>query len=156
MNPAPEFHIDKDLTLRMRRQSEAAAVFAMIDANRKFLGEWLPWPAHVTSLVGVSDHISKTQKGWREGTSLGLGIFLRGRFVGMCGYNRIDTKTRCGTIGYWLAESAQGKGIMTRAVKSLVTYGFQTLGLQEIKIDVAEGNVKSQESRGKCEKPRDL
>jgi len=35
-------------------------------------------------------------------------------------------------LGYWLAESYWGKGIMTEAVKQMVDYGFKTFEIERI------------------------
>ena len=46
-------------------------------------------------------------------------------------------------IGYWLSEKAQGKGIMTRAVKKLIAFAFEERGMNRIVIKCAVGNTKS-------------
>ena len=44
---------------------------------------------------------------------------------------------------YWLAESHNGKGIMTMAVRTLVDIGFVEYHLQRIEIRCATGNLRS-------------
>jgi ribosomal-protein-serine acetyltransferase len=46
-------------------------------------------------------------------------------------------------IGYWLAEDQQGNGVMTRACRALVSYGFDTLQLHRVEIRCATGNERS-------------
>jgi ribosomal-protein-serine acetyltransferase len=46
-------------------------------------------------------------------------------------------------IGYWLDKDTQGKGIITRATTTLVTYAFQEYGLNKVEIHAAVGNKKS-------------
>jgi ribosomal-protein-serine acetyltransferase len=43
-------------------------------------------------------------------------------------------------MGYWLAKSQTGRGIMTAAVKALIAEGFENLGLNRIQARVATGN----------------
>ena len=68
---------------------------------------------------------------------------MRGQWVGSVGFHYWDKKNRKDTIGYWLAEGFQGKGIMTDAVKALMKYGFETMNLNRIEILCAVENNKS-------------
>ncbi|WP_377954695.1 GNAT family N-acetyltransferase [Arthrobacter sp. NPDC057013] len=63
--------------------------------------------------------------------------------VGTIGFNDINKTNKIGTIGYWLGENFQGKGIMSKAFKSVIDYGFKDLGLNKIEVSVAVGNKKS-------------
>jgi len=47
-------------------------------------------------------------------------------------------------MGYWLARSQTGRGLMTAAVKALISQGFQQLELNRIQARVATGNYPSQ------------
>jgi ribosomal-protein-serine acetyltransferase len=59
------------------------------------------------------------------------------------GFNRIDRLERIGYIGYWLAQSHRGKGIMTESCRSLINYGFNTLKLNRVVIACATANQRS-------------
>jgi ribosomal-protein-serine acetyltransferase len=77
------------------------------------------------------------------------GIFLEKELVGTCGYHPISLGSKEATIGYWLAKSASGKGLVTRATRILIDHGFNVLGLSKINIPVAVGNIPS---RAVCER----
>lgn len=47
------------------------------------------------------------------------------------------------SIGYWLGERYQGKGIMTKSCKSFIEYAFKELNLNKIEIRCAEQNFRS-------------
>jgi ribosomal-protein-serine acetyltransferase len=47
-------------------------------------------------------------------------------------------------MGYWLAKSQTGRGLMTAAVRALIAEGFQLLDLNRIQARVATGNYPSQ------------
>jgi len=59
------------------------------------------------------------------------------------GYNQIDWQNRIGSIGYWLAEAYQGKGLMTTSCKALIDYGFGVLNLNRLVIACATENKPS-------------
>lgn len=47
-------------------------------------------------------------------------------------------------LGYWLGEPYWGNGVMTRAVKKMVAYGFQTFDLERIFARPYGTNIASQ------------
>lgn len=70
-------------------------------------------------------------------------IVYQGELAGTIGFNDIDRGIKCGTVGYWLGQDFQGKGIMSQALETVIDYGFRNLKLDKIEIRVATGNVKS-------------
>jgi ribosomal-protein-serine acetyltransferase len=63
--------------------------------------------------------------------------------VGVCGYHQIDWENRSTSIGYWIAESAQGAGTVTRAVQALVDNAFGTWRLHRVEIQAGAENQRS-------------
>jgi len=63
--------------------------------------------------------------------------------AGQIGYNFFDRENRRTEIGYWLGESFQGKGLITRACKVLIENAFTNLNINRIEIRCCTGNVKS-------------
>ncbi|WP_334301100.1 GNAT family N-acetyltransferase [Alkaliphilus sp. B6464] len=55
----------------------------------------------------------------------------------------MDSTNKSTSIGYWLGEGHQGKGIMTKVTKALVEYIFTELNLNRVEIRCAENNYKS-------------
>ena len=53
-------------------------------------------------------------------------------------------------IGYWLGEPYWGKGIMTRAVRSVASFGLNELGFVRIGAEVFGGNSASCRVLEKC------
>jgi RimJ/RimL family protein N-acetyltransferase len=48
-------------------------------------------------------------------------------------------------VGYWLAPEGRGRGAMTRALRLLVDYAFDELGLERVELFTLRDNVRSQE-----------
>lgn len=55
-----------------------------------------------------------------------------------------DIYRKTAEIGYWIGEPFWGKGIATEAVKLLVNYAFETLGLVRVYCGIFETNHASQ------------
>lgn len=49
-----------------------------------------------------------------------------------------------GEVGYWLAREARGQGHITRGVRLICRWGFDSLGLERIELLAATGNPASQ------------
>jgi RimJ/RimL family protein N-acetyltransferase len=60
-------------------------------------------------------------------------IDVKGEAVGGIGlHQQHDIQRKNAELGYWLAEPYWGKGIITEAIKSMVSYGFKTLDINRI------------------------
>lgn len=135
--------INHDLVLRMITPEDAEKVFALTDASREYLKEWLPWLDFTKELADTKVYIESCIKGHEANSSLSLVILFKNEIVGIAGFNAINPSNKIGTIGYWLNEGAQGHGIMTKTVKALLQYAFEILKLHKVEIRVAEANHKS-------------
>lgn len=46
-------------------------------------------------------------------------------------------------IGYWLAQWANGRGLMTRSIRPVLSYVFNDLKLNRVGLEAEPGNLKS-------------
>ncbi len=137
------FVIDSSTSLRVLSERDAEELFALTDANRSFLRRWLPWLDVVTCADDTGSFLSSVTAQREAGRGPTFGILRAGALAGVVGYLPIDRVNRNGEIGYWLAESEQGKGIMTACCRFVVRYGFLTLDLHRIQIAAATENQRS-------------
>ncbi|WP_309736809.1 GNAT family protein [Chamaesiphon sp. OTE_75_metabat_556] len=129
--------------LRSIQIADAEELFALTDANRSYLRQWLPWLDVVTQVEHTRDFIAREMQQFAEQKGLAAAIYDGGRIIGMVGFNRLEQQDRIGYIGYWLAQSDRGKGIMTEACRSLINYGFTKLKLNRVVITCATENHRS-------------
>jgi ribosomal-protein-serine acetyltransferase len=142
-NEPPMFVIDSRVALRVLREDDAAELFALTDANRACLRRWLPWVDLVTCEDDSRSFLETVNAQREEGRGPTFGIVCDEALAGVVGFLPIDRVNRCGEIGYWLAESARGRGVMTRCCRFVVRYGFLTLDLNRIQIAAGTDNVES-------------
>lgn len=143
------FEIDANLTLRLLQSDDATQLFTLVDQNREYLREWLPWLDHNNNVEASEAFIATTQNQFQSGKGFSGGVFLNDILVGMCGYHPINNVNQSVTIGYWLSENSQGSGIITRCADFLIQYAFNDLKLNKVLIPVAESNPRS---RSVCER----
>jgi ribosomal-protein-serine acetyltransferase len=134
--------IDPHLALRPLKLTDADALFKLVDDNRDYLKEWLPWLDSNQTVADSRAFIRTTQE--RANNELISAIYTDHQLVGIVGLNYIDWENRLAGIGYWLAEPYQGQGIITRACKTVLTYGFTQLNLNRMDIRCAAENIRSQ------------
>ena len=65
------------------------------------------------------------------------------KFIGTCGFTKFDYNHNCGEIGYVLNPEYWGQGIADEAVREVMRFGFDVLGLNRIEAKFIEGNDSS-------------
>lgn len=121
--------------------SDVASVFEVVENNRTYLRQWMPWLDQTTSVAHIEQFIQKAQEGYANSANLILGLWNDKQHIGVVSFNKIDGASA--EIGYWVSENAQGQGIIHQALKLLIEYGFQVLNLATINIQCAINNLKS-------------
>ena len=137
------FSLDDESDLRLLQPYHAEALFALTDANRAHLRTWLPWLDHVKSVADSENFIKGVMRQFGENNGFQTGIWYQDQLAGVIGYHAIDWTNRSTALGYWLGESFQGHGLMTRAARALTTYALVDLSLNRIDIRCALGNRRS-------------
>lgn len=89
------------------------------------------------------EHIKKRLEHGKAGEALELGIYSGEELVGSIGFHHIAMENKKASIGYWISEEFQGRGIMTDCVRALIGYGFKMLGLHRIRIQCNVENRRS-------------
>lgn len=138
-----EYKVDEEIHLSSLEPRHAETLFALVDANRQHLRQWLPWLDTNVAVSDSLDFIRDTQRQLANNTGFVAGIWVRGELAGVVGHNRIDWENRIGYPGYWLSAEFGGRGIMTRACRALINHAFAELRLNRIDIRCAVDNRKS-------------
>ncbi len=133
----------RGLELRPLNLRDARVLFALVEANRPRLARWLPWPASNHSVQDSRAYILRVRAQARSGLAQSFGLWWKEQLVGIAGFVWIDAANRRAAIGYWLAQEAEGHGLMTAAVKALLRHGFRTLQLNRIEIRAGVRNHRS-------------
>jgi ribosomal-protein-serine acetyltransferase len=115
----------------------------LIDRNRSYLREWLPWLDNSTSVMDSARFIGRSIEQAKDDNGLTLGILFNGKLVGVIGQHYVDSLNRRTEIGYWLDATHQGRGIVTRAVARLTDYAFRAQDCNRVILQCAAENTKS-------------
>jgi ribosomal-protein-serine acetyltransferase len=139
--------------LRPLAPTDAHELYALINANRAYLAPWMPWAPGQT-LQQTLDFILATNRQLTENNGFQVALIepkrsgssgegSGGRIVGVLGFHGVDWTNRATSLGYWLAEAAQGQGTMTRAVAALVDHALTGWQLNRVEIRADVENLRS-------------
>lgn len=135
--------VDQNTTLRVPSIEDAAALFAVVDANREHLRRFMWWVDYNTSPSGSELFIRDAMQKASEGSQLYFGIYYQGKIVGTVGFHYLDYINLRTEIGYWLAKEYEGRGIVTASSLAVIRYAFETLGFHRVELRSSEENHKS-------------
>lgn len=135
--------LDEDSYLSLTSFDYAEELFSLVDKNRAYLMQWLPWLNSTLEVSDTINFISSSLDKFNESKAPELLIFHKNYLVGCIGLHEIDYNLEKTAIGYWLSEDSQGKGLITKACKVLMKYVFEELNLKELHIRCAVNNLKS-------------
>lgn len=138
-----EWKIDQHLTMVQLHETHAPALFEAVDANRLYLKKWLPWVDGTQNVTDSEQFIAFTKKQFDIFGVLNFAILYDGQLAGTIGTHMIQEQNKSTSIGYWLCESFQGKGIVTTCTYALITYLFEKRRLHRIEIRAAVENDAS-------------
>jgi ribosomal-protein-serine acetyltransferase len=131
-----------DYELRPPEEADAEPLHAVVEANREHLAPWMPWASQ--ELEATRAFVTSARRRIDAGEGFQGLIVERSAILGGIGFARIDWDNRSASIGYWLAEAAQGRGLVTMATRALLDHAFGVWELNRIEIRTAPNNVRSQ------------
>jgi len=138
-----KLRVDDSVELRQISEDDAAELTAVIDRNRAYLREWLPWLDNSTGIRDTARFIGRSLEQAEDDNGLTFGIVCGGALAGVIGQHYLDSLNRRTELGYWLDAAHQGRGIVTRSTARLTDYAFAKQDCNRVILHCAAGNVKS-------------
>lgn len=138
-----QFEIGDGIVLTEVQPGDADELYRLVAQNRDHLRHWMPWADTTESVNDTLAFVESAQEQHADGRGFQCCIRLDGRIVGVVGHvniNRVHMKTE---LGYWISQEYQGRGIVTKAVRTLVDHAFSELSLNRVEIQAGEANVRS-------------
>jgi ribosomal-protein-serine acetyltransferase len=137
-----ELEIDENLKLRQLIPDESNLIFSIVDSEREYLGKWLPWVENTQTPGDSKEFIEGIIQKRQEGTEFGFGIIVNDQPKGHISLMHVSDG-KAPEIGYWISSQESGKGITSKAAKTVTEFGFKTLGLDKITIRADHRNIAS-------------
>jgi ribosomal-protein-serine acetyltransferase len=135
--------VTESVELRQIDEDDAETLTALIDRNRSYLKEWLPWLDNSTGLHDTARFIGRSIEQAEDENGLTFGILYEGALAGVIGQHYVDVLNRRTELGYWLDAGHQGRGIVTRATARLTDHAFNHQDCNRVMLHCASGNARS-------------
>jgi len=132
------------LILRQIQGSDATALFATFSDEEvmEFSGGKLPHRTVEESRAFIRQLLHWYER--HEGIEWGITRKGDDTIIGTCGFHSFGEGFHRAEIGYELQRAYWEQGIMSEALRAIVTFAFATMGLSRIEAVVNEGNERSQ------------
>lgn len=121
--------------LRRWRPEDAPAVEAI--QGDPIVARWSAMSGE-DATAWIARQVSRT-----DGVSLAITAPADDRAVGKAALGDHDAVARRAELSYWLMPDARGRGLATAACRTLAAWGFRTLGLEVILLDIDADNRPS-------------
>ncbi|MFS0911547.1 GNAT family N-acetyltransferase [Microbacterium sp. 179-I 3D2 NHS] len=130
------------LVLRAPTEADIDAIEAACQDPE--IPRWTTVPSPYTR-AHAEEFVTLVGEWWAEGKETVWGIFVDDTLSGMIGLHHIEDHHSGGyaEIGFWVAESARGKGYISEAARAVIDWGFVELGLVRIGWRAVAGNEPS-------------
>lgn len=138
-----KIQIHPKLYITTTKKEDAEVLFQLIDANRAYYREWLTFVDRMNSVEDFDRYLAGSIERRKHGEEFGFLIHFENEPIGLIGLYQINPSNRFGSIGYWIAEGLQGKGIVLACCCAIMWFGFQKLDLNRIEIKCGINNLKS-------------
>lgn len=139
----PSFRLGSDAVLSPLLAGDADDLFAIVNRNRQRLRKWLSWVDHHRDFESIQALIAMTHREFERERALRMAIRHRGTLAGIAALQRVDASNRNASLGYWIDEDHEGRGLVFAAAVALCRYGMDELGLGRIEIAAATDNARS-------------
>ena len=126
------------LLLRPWAESDVSAIVAACQDPE--IPRWIPViPRPYTE----EDALRFVRGDWRANPGHQFAVTEDGNVVGSIGMT-VNTENGVGHIGYWCAKEARGRGVTTRALRTVCRWGIDELGLGRLELITDPDNHASQ------------
>lgn len=142
------FEIDRipifdEIELRRFRDTDAGQIAETVLRNSAHLVPFMDWMTPDYSIESAKNFIVDSTESAKRKESLGFGIFRRDDLLGSIGFVNFDWMARRTEIGYWIDQTEEGRGIVSRCCETLIRVAFDDLDLNRIEIRCSNRNKRS-------------
>jgi RimJ/RimL family protein N-acetyltransferase len=133
--------------LRAYVADDAPAQWAAIEESRAYLGRWLSHAPGLESLEAVRIANARDRAAWVTRERLIFGLFERASdgYLGEVALHHPDWNVPRFDLGYWIRQSAEGRGLMREGLALVIRMALDQLGAERIEARVDVRNTRSRQ-----------
>jgi RimJ/RimL family protein N-acetyltransferase len=143
--PYPHDLSDGTVVLRPHRMIDAPALAEAVRESVDTVGRWQDWCHAGYGDADAAAWIGICRQHWLTGEGNEFLVFdaQSDRLLGGMGVNHLNYEHRFANLGYWVRQSAQGKGIATRAGALAARFALEVMQVSRLEIVAAHDNQPS-------------
>jgi ribosomal-protein-serine acetyltransferase len=133
------------LALTPLEHADGKDLWLAIENSRHHLQRWLPWVPYNDSEEASQRFVAGSASDWDSGRALRF-IIRDGssnQLLGLVSFDNCVHLHRSCELGYWLAQTACGKGYMTEAAAACLQFAFHRAGVHRVRCAAATTNYRS-------------
>ena len=113
--------------------------------------EFMPWEVH-RSMADTIAYLETIPKDYaaRERINFAMVLKTSGKFIGSCGFHHISSQHHSIWMGYLLIPSQWGNGYMTEAVREMIRFAFEEMGIHRVAATCDAENIRSSKVMERC------
>jgi len=134
---------DDGAVLRPLEPWQAAEFLAHVERGREFIGRYTGLADAAPDLDGAKAYLRSYADKTAADKGRIYGIWLDGVLVGGVLFRTMDVEQGKAEVGCWLEPSAVGKGLVTRAVRTIIDWAVHERGLHRIEWVASAQNTAS-------------
>lgn len=113
--------VDDSVELRLQTVDDAEIEWSLVSANLEYLSKWVEWATPDYTFTQVQSDMADNLSKFESGQMYAMGIYVNDELVGNVDVRNIEDG-KSAEVGYLLAESFTGRGIMTKCVQALMNF----------------------------------
>lgn len=138
-----ELAVSDTIKLKQLQPEDAPLLYQQMDNSRRSLRRFLPWVDYNTNEGHSLQFIEMMLRKAEDQEALAMGMWFENQLCGVIDLHGWDHLLQKIEVGYWIAETFQGKGIVMASCKALVSFAFAELKLNKVEIRFVLQNERS-------------
>jgi ribosomal-protein-serine acetyltransferase len=135
--------LGEDAELRPLEPWQAGEFFDHIERARETVDPWIPWASVSPDPAGARRTLQRYADKQAADTGRIYGIWLDGTLVGGTMFVAFDAATGNAEMGCWLEPAAYGRGLITKAARSMLDWAMHTRGIHRVEWRCRTDNTAS-------------
>jgi ribosomal-protein-serine acetyltransferase len=125
--------------------ADGPELWDVVEASRPQLVRWLPWVPFNNNPHASQRYAEACAADWDNARAMRFGIraIPTGDLLGVVSLDNCVHVHRSCDLGYWLASSVTGRGLMTEAARVCLHFAFDQVGLHRVRCAAATDNHAS-------------
>ncbi len=151
---APEYYITDEFTIRSYMLGDGPLLAEAVNASYEHLKRFMPWAKPHTEDIEAENTIRRWRGEYLLATNFTLGVFDPDgkRLLGSSGFHlrEGDLNNRAAEIGMWIRADAAHKGLGSRVLRAILTWGFTAWPWERLTWRCNEENIASRRTAEKA------